>query len=402
MSERERAVAARPAAQQHEGHDMSGPLAGVRIVMMGGLGPAPFCGMLLADLGAHVVRVDRVGEVDQPRPIDALLRRSQRSVAVDVKDPAGRDVVHALVEPADAFVEVYRPGVAERLGIGPDDLLARNPRLVFARMTGWGQDGAYAQMAGHDINFIALSGALHAIGPADGPVPPLNLLADYGGGGMLLAVGLLSGILEARRSGAGQVIDVAMCDAATTLMTVFHGLLADGRWQDRRQANVVDGAAHYYRTYETADGEHVAVGALEPPFYEELCARLGVSVPQGETPEAWAGHGETMAARFREKTRAEWEAELVTPQSCATPVLSLAEAPHHPHARARGTFVEAGGVVQPAPAPRFSRTAAPAPSAPALPGDDTLGVLADLGIVGAEAQALCDAGAVRQSSGGTR
>ena len=376
---------------------MTGPLAGVRVVMMGGLGPAPFCGMLLGDLGADVVRVDRVGEGAGARPVDALLRRSQRSVALDLKQPAGRDVVHALVERADAFVEVFRPGVAERMGIGPDDLLVRNPRLVYARMTGWGQDGAYAAMAGHDINYLALSGALGAIGTAEAPVPPLNLVGDYGGGGMLLALGLLSGVLEARQSGAGQVIDVAMYDAAATLMTVFYGLLADGRWEDRRQANVVDGAAHYYRTYETADGRHVAVGALEPQFYAELCTRLGVTVPQDETPEAWARHGETMAARFRERTRAEWEAELVTPQSCATPVLTLAEAPHHPHAESRGTFTEVDGVRQPAPAPRFSRTVPPAPSSPALPGDHTLAVLTELGIDG---PALCEAGAARQSSRG--
>jgi alpha-methylacyl-CoA racemase len=370
-------------------------LAGTRIVMMGGFGPAPFCGMLLADLGAEVVRVDRVSEVDGERPIDALLRRSQRSIALDVKDPAALGVVHALAARADAFVEVYRPGVAERLGVGPDDLLARNPALVYARMTGWGQDGPYARMAGHDINYLGLSGALGAIGPADAPVPPLNLLGDYGGGGMLLAVGLLSGILEARRSGEGQVIDVSMFDAAASLMTVFYGMLADGRWEDRRQANVVDGAAHYYRTYATADGKHMAVGALEPQFYAELCSRLGVSVPQDETPEAWAAHGETMAARFREKTRAEWEAELVTPQSCATPVLTLTEAPRHPHGQARATFVEVAGVVQPAPAPRFSRTVPAAPSAPALPGDDTLAVLAELGI---DAETMCQAGAARQST----
>jgi alpha-methylacyl-CoA racemase len=379
----------------------AGPLAGTRIVTMGGLGPAPFCGMLLADLGADVVRVDRVAEVDGPPPIDGLLRRSQRSIAVDVKDPDGRAVVHALAVQAEAFVEVFRPGVAERLGIGPGDLLARNPRLVYARATGWGQDGPYAAAAGHDINYLALSGALHAIGPAEAPVPPLNLVGDYGGGGMLLAVGLLSGILEARGSGEGQVLDVAMVDAAATLTTVFHGLLAEGRWQDRRHANVLDGAAHYYRAYETADGRHMAVGAMEPPFYADLCGRLGVSVPQEDTPEAWDAHGETMAARFRERTRAEWEADLVGPQSCATPVLSLAEAPHHPHARARGSFVEAGGVRQPAPAPRFSRTAPAPPSPPAMPGDHTLGVLADLGIAGEAARALCERGAVRQAERGS-
>ena len=229
-------------------------------------------------------------------------------------------------------------------------------------MTGWGQDGPYAQMAGHDINYLALAGALHAIGTAETPVPPLNLLGDYGGGGMLLAVGILSAILESRQSGVGQVVDVAMFEGAALLMTVFYGLFAEGRWEDRREANVIDGAAHYYRTYETADGKHFAVGAMEPQFYAELCARLGVDVPQEDTLEAWAAHGDTMAARFREKTRAEWEAELVTPQSCASPVLGLAEAPDHPHSRARGTFVTVDGVVQPAPAPRFSRTAAVEPS----------------------------------------
>ena len=373
---------------------MSGPLAGLRIVTMGGLGPGPFCGMLLGGLGADVVRVDRVAEVDQPPPIDTLMRRSQRSIAVDLKHPRGRDVVYALVDGADAFVDVYRPGAAERLGIGPDDLLTRNRRLVYARMTGWGQDGPYAQMAGHDINYIALSGALHAIGTEDTPVPPLNLLGDYGGGGMLLAVGLLGGILESRTSGEGQVVDVAMHDGAALLMTVFYGLLAEGRWEDRRHANVIDGAAHYYRTYGTADGAHVAVGAMEPQFYAELCARLGIDVPQDDTPEAWAAHGDTMAARFRSRTRAEWEEELVTPQSCASPVLSMAEAPEHPHARERGTFVTVDGVVQPAPAPRFSRTALAAPSPPSLPGDHTRALLEELGLTAA---ALLDDGVVRQS-----
>ncbi|MFI5047621.1 MAG: CaiB/BaiF CoA transferase family protein [Acidimicrobiia bacterium] len=374
---------------------MSGPLSDVRIVMMGGLGPAPFCGMLLGGLGADVVRVDRVTEVDQPPPIDTLMRRSQRSIAVDMKDARGPDIVYALTADADAFVDVYRPGAAERLRIGPDELLDRNPRLVYARMTGWGQDGPYAQMAGHDINYLALSGALHAIGTAETPVPPLNLVGDYGGGGMLLAVGLLSGILECRRSGTGQVIDVAMFEGAAMLMTVFYGLFAEGRWEDHRNANVLDGAAHYYRTYETADGQHFAVGAMEPQFYAELCERLGVNVPQEDTPEGWATHGDTVAARFREKTRDEWEAELVTPQSCASPVLALAEAPNHPHSQARGSFVTVDGVVQPAPAPRFSRTAAPAPSPPSLAGDHTLVVLEELGL---DATELLSSRVVRQSA----
>jgi alpha-methylacyl-CoA racemase len=266
-------------------------------------------------------------------------------------------------------------------------------------MTGYGQDGPYAQMAGHDINYIALSGALHAIGTVETPVPPLNIIGDYGGGGMLLAVGLLSGLLEARQSDAGQVIDVAMLDGAATLMAVFYGMLADGLWRDRRQANEVDGAAHYYRTYETADGKHFAVGALEPRFYSELCTRLGVAVPHDEDPEAWAIHREAMAARLREKTRDEWERELVAPYSCATPVLSLTEAPTHRHSRFRGTFVEIDGVPQPAPAPRFSRTVSATPGKPSLPGDHSLVVLADLGLDDEHARELCEAGVVRQSAG---
>ena len=377
---------------------MSGPLVGTRIVMMGGFGPSSFCGMLLGDLGAEVIRVDRAAEVDRDRPIDAVLRRNQRSVALDMKSPEAVELVCSLIEGADGFVEVFRPGVAERMGIGPEVLMERNRRLVYARMTGWGQEGVYAQMAGHDINFIALSGALHAIGTAEEPVAPLNILGDYGGGGMLLAVGLLSAILDARRSGEGQILDVSMFDAAATLTTVFYGMLADGRWTDARHANVVDGAAHYYRTYETADGGHFAVGALEPQFYAELCERLGVDVPQDETTEAWVAHGEVLAARFLEKTRAEWELELVTPQSCATPVLSLTEAPRHPHSVSRATFLELDGALQPAPAPRFSRTALDEPSSPGLPGDDTLSILRALGLSGEAVEDLVGSGAARQSS----
>lgn len=352
-----------------------GPLAGVRIVMMGGLGPGPFCGMLLGDLGADVVRVDRPGDVGRDDVIDRVVRRSQRSIAVDVKQDRGAELVRTLADGADAFVDVFRPGALERLGLGPDDLTARNPRLVYARMTGYGQDGPLAPMAGHDINYLALTGALHAVG-----TPPLNLVGDYGGGGMLLAVGLLSGILEARRSGRGQVVDVAMTDGVATLMGVFYGLLAEGRWEDRPGANLLDGAAHYYRTYETADGGHMAVGAMEPQFYAELCRRLDLDVPQGDGPDDWAAHAEVVAARFRERTRAEWEAELVHPQTCATPVLTMGEAPDHPHHRARGTFVVVDGVVQPAPAPRFSRTAPDAPGPAALPGAHTAAILSELGV----------------------
>jgi alpha-methylacyl-CoA racemase len=373
---------------------MAGPLAGLRIVMMAGLGPGPFCGMLLGDLGADVIRIDRLDDVDQSEFVDRVVRRSQRSIAVDLKDQRGVELVRTLVAGAEAFVDVFRPGALERLGLGPDDLLTRNSRLVYARMTGYGQDGPLAQMAGHDINYLAMSGALHAIGTADSPVPPLNLVGDYGGGAMLLAVGLLSGILEARSSGEGQVVDVAMVDGAVTLMAPFYGLLAEGRWEDRRGANVLDGAAHYYRAYETADGGHMAVGAMEPPFYDELTRRLGVDVPQGDSPEEWAAHALVVAERFREKTRAEWEDEIVDRQTCATPVLSLSEAPRHPHHRARGTFVEIDGVVQPSPSPRFSRTE-PVPGVPALPGAHTNAVLAELGV---DSETL--SGVVRQRASG--
>ena len=377
---------------------MTGPLRGVRIVMMGGLGPGPFCGMLLGDLGADVIRVDQPRQVDGRLPIDYTVRRSQRSIALDVKDTRGRDIVHRLVQTADAFVDVFRPAVTERLGIGPDDLHEVNPQLVYARMTGYGQDGPYAGRAGHDINYIALAGALHGIGTDDSPVPPLNLVGDYGGGGMLLAVGLLSAILEARESGQGQVVDVAMVDGAATLMAPYFGMVPAGTWRDRRHDNLLDGAAHFYGVYETADGKHIAVGALEKQFYAELCERLGVGVPHDvDDPSAWKTHRETFAARFREKTRADWERELATPGTCVAPVLSISEAPRHPHNVARGSFVEVDGVLQPAPAPRFSRTVPPTPTAPALAGDHTRDVLGEMGFDEVAITELVDTGIARQS-----
>jgi alpha-methylacyl-CoA racemase len=366
--------------------------------MMGGLGPAPFCGMLLGDLGADVIRVDPVGGVDGLLPIDYTVRRSQRSLAADVKEPRGRDLVHRLAAGADAFVDVYRPGVAERLGIGPDTLRERNPRLVYARMTGYGQDGPLAGHAGHDINYIALTGALHGIGTADSPIPPLNLVGDYGGGGMLLAVGLLSAILEARESGAGQVLDVAMVDGVATLLAPYFGMVPAGTWRDRREDNLLDGAAHFYGVYATADGRHVAVGAMEPKFYAELCDRLGVSVPHDDdAPPTWAAHRATLAARFGEKSRDEWEQILDSPGCSVTPVLSLAEAPRHPHLVARKTFIDVDGITQPAPAPRFSRTRPAAPSSPSLPGDHTRVLLREMGFDGDTITALEDAGVVAQS-----
>ena len=380
---------------------MTGPLRGVRVVMMGGLGPGPFCGMLLGDLGAEVVRVDQVREVDGELPIDYTVRRNQRSIAVNLKDSRGPELVRRLVADADAFVDVFRPGVAERLGIGPDELLDANPRLVYARMTGYGQDGPYADRAGHDINYIALTGALHGIGTAENPVPPLNLIGDYGGGGMMLAIGLLSAILEARQSGEGQVLDVAMVDGAATMMAPYYGMVHAGTWRDHRCDNILDGAAHFYGVYRTADDKHVAVGAIEPQFYAELCRCLEVDVPHDDdAPSVWSAHREALAARFLQKTRAEWEQQLGTPGSCAAPVLTIAEAPNHPHNVARQTFIEVDGVPQPAPAPRFSRTVPAPPRSPALPGDHTRAVLAGLGFDEGAVAELTDAGVVRQSATG--
>jgi alpha-methylacyl-CoA racemase len=369
--------------------------------MMGGLGPAPFCGMLLGDLGADVIRVDGLAGVDGSQPIDYTVRRSQRSLAANVKDPRGRDLVHRLVADAAAFVDVYRPGVAERLGIGPDELQQHNPRLVYARMTGYGQDGPLAGHAGHDINYIALTGALHGIGTAESPIPPLNLVGDYGGGGMLLAVGLLSAILEARESGAGQVIDVAMVDGAATLMAPYFGMVPAGTWRDRRQDNLLDGAAHFYGVYSTSDGGHMAVGAMEPKFYAELCEGLGVTVPHDDDePSKWAAHRAALAARFAEKPRDEWERLLGTAGCCATPVLSLTEAPRHPHNVARQTFIDVDGITQPAPAPRFSRTLPGAPTSPSLPGDQTRALLGELGLDAEAIAELEGAGVVAQSKKG--
>ena len=376
----------------------SGPLTGISVVMLGGLGPGPFCGMLLADLGAKIIRVDRISEVDRPVPIDFVMRRSQNSIAVDLKQHRGRDIVRALVAEADAFVDVYRPGVATRLGLGPDELLRINERLVYAQMTGWGQDGPLAQMAGHDINYIALTGALHATGTRETPIPPLNVLGDFGGGGMLLGLGLLAAILESRQSGKGQVIDVAMVDGAATLMAVFYGMLAQGTWRDDRHTNVVDGAAHFYRTYETSDHRHFAVGALEPHMYKELCDRLGVDVPHDyENHIVWNAHAAQLSQVFRTRTRAEWEEIIMTPNSCAAPVLSLRETANHPHNRHRSTFIEIDGVVQPSPSPRFSRTKSAVPRSPALPGDQTIEILRGTGLNEPAIQILIDDDIVRQS-----
>ncbi len=338
------------------------PLEGIRVLEIASIGPGPFACMMLADMGADVLRVRRP---EQSWPLGGrapdTVGRGRATIAVDLKDPAGVERVLALAERADALIEGFRPGVMERLGLGPETVLARNPRLVYGRMTGYGQDGPLAHVPGHDINYIALAGALGAIARrGERPLFPLNLLGDYGGGGMLLAFGVVCGLLEARASGSGQVIDAAMVDGAALLTTVFHGLRAGGLWQDQPGTNVLDSGAHFYEVYETADGGHVAVGALEPHLYEALLAALGIEpaeMPQWDR-ERWPEFKGRIAKIFRQRTRAQWAALLEASDACLTAVLGLGEAPEHPHNRARATFVEHEGVRQPAPAPRFSRTPA--------------------------------------------
>lgn len=353
-----------------------GPLAGVKIVELAGIGPAPMAAMLLADLGATVLRIDRPGGsglgLDRPLRTNLLLR-GRRAIAVDLKSPAGKALALSLVERADALIEGFRPGVTERLGLGPADCAARNPRLVYGRVTGWGQEGPLAQAAGHDLNYIALTGALHAIGRRGGPpTPPLNLLADYAGGALYLALGVVCGILEARRSGQGQVVDAAMVDGVASLMTAFYGMLAAGLATHERGANHLDSGAHFYNVYECADGKWISVAPIEDKFYAELLCRLDLdraSLPpqmdRAQWPQAQAG----LAQLFKTRSRAEWCAILDGSDACFAPVLTAEEAADHPHNRARGTYAEIDGIVQPAPAPRFSRTrpALPIPPQPARP-----------------------------------
>jgi alpha-methylacyl-CoA racemase len=358
---------------------MSGPLSGIRVIEFAGLGPGPYCGMLLADLGADVIRVERPGGGGLASAPDAIFGRGKRSIIVDLKHAQGVEVALGLCDIADAVIEPFRPGVAERLGIGPEVCLARNPDLVYGRMTGWGQDGPLASTAGHDIDYLAVSGALHPIGTEDKPIAPLNLAADFGGGGMFLAVGLMAGILHARSGGGGQVVDAAMVDGAAHLTTMFHGLMAAGMWSTVRRSNLLDGGAPFYDTYETADGNHVAVGALEPQFYDELVDRLGLSgegLPDRFDRSEWPHLRTTLARVFRTKTRDEWIEVFEGSDACVAPVMSLAEAPHHPHNVERSTFVQVGDVLQPAPAPRFSASPTPVPPAPPAPGAHTREILA--------------------------
>ncbi|MGK5691742.1 CaiB/BaiF CoA transferase family protein [Streptomyces sp. URMC 128] len=363
-----------------------GPLTGVRVVELAGIGPGPFAAMLLADLGADVVRVDRPGgpglAID---PAYDVTNRNKRSVLVDLKAPDGPDQVLDLAARADILVEGYRPGVAERLGVGPEACHARNPALVYGRMTGWGQAGPLADRAGHDIAYIAPTGTLGMIGrPEEPPAVPANLLGDYAGGSLYLVVGVLAALHHARATGAGQVVDAAIVDGVSHLGTMIHGMLAAGGWQDRRGANLLDGGCPYYGTYETADGRYMAVGALEPQFYEEFLALLGIEDQAAARKDVtrWGELREQVAARFKSRTRDEWTAVFDGTDACVAPVLSLREAPHHPHLAARGTFTDHGGIIQPAPAPRFSATPTSVRTGPARPGADTADVARDWDVPG--------------------
>jgi alpha-methylacyl-CoA racemase len=363
-----------------------GPLAGVRVVELAGIGPAPFAAMLLADLGADVIRVDRPGEPSLPVPLPPesdLLRRGRPSVALDLKHPDGLATTLALVEQADVLLEGYRPGVAERLGLGPDDCLARNPRLVYGRMTGWGQDGPLAHAAGHDIGYVAVTGALHAIGRVGGPPQvPVNLVGDFGGGALYLVVGVLAALLEARTSGRGQVVDAAIVDGTAHLSSLVVGLASAGLWSDQRGTNLLDTGAPFYDVYETSDGGWLAVGPLEPAFYAELLHLLDLTdaAPDRLDPAQWPALRTLLADAFRTRTRDAWTAVFEGTDACVEPVLSYAEAPAHPHLAARGTYVEHHGIVQPAPAPRFSRTPAVLGAPPSTPGADTRAALAAWGV----------------------
>jgi len=375
-----------------------GPLSGIKVVEIAGLGPGPFCAMLLADLGAEVLRIDRPANRDVLAQSHDILARGRRSVAIDLKHPQGVEAALQLIDSADALIEGFRPGVMERLGLGPEACLARNPRLVYGRMTGWGQSGPLASTAGHDINYIAISGALHAIGEAGGgPVPPLNLVGDFGGGGLLLAFGLVCALLEARGSGRGQVVDAAMTDGSALLMAMIYSLKGNGLWQGQRGGNLLDGGAPFYGTYQCADGKWIALGSIEPQFYAQLVDKCGLDDPLFQRPRDRAHWPELrlkLAAVIAGKTRDQWSALLDGSDVCFAPVLDLDEAPEHPHNRARGTFVSRDGMIQPAPAPRFSRTPAELDRPPPSPGQHTAEALADWGFTADTIAALHAAGAI--------
>ena len=379
-----------------------GPLKGLRVIELAGIGPGPYCAMLLADLGADVIRVDRLSATDLGVPVDRrfdVKGRNRRSVALDLKAPAGRDVVLRLVAQADVLIEGFRPGVAERLGLGPDACCQRNPRLVYGRMTGFGQQGPLAQAAGHDLNYIALTGALHAIGPAQGqPLPPLNLVGDYGGGSMFLALGILSALFERQTSGQGQVVDAAMVDGASSLMSLFHGLQAAGQWSPQRGSNLLDGGAPFYSTYPTKDAKYVSLAPLEPKFFAELVRRLDLDpayVSQQYDRSCWPRMRQDIAQRIAQRTRDEWSALLEGTDVCFAPVLSLQEAPTHAHALERQAFVQVDGFMQPSPAPRFERSVPEVPTPAPEVGEHTQAVLLEFGFTKQEVAALQAQGVTR-------
>jgi alpha-methylacyl-CoA racemase len=366
-----------------------GPLTSLKIVEFAGIGPGPFCGMLLSDLGADVVRIDRKG--GRGGAHTDITSRGRRSVALDLKSPQAIETCLKMMEKADAILEGFRPGVMERLGLGPDIALKRNPKLVYGRMTGWGQHGPYAQAAGHDMNYIAITGALSAIGTKDKPVPPLNLVGDFGGGALYLAFGLLAGVVHARQTGQGQVIDCAMSDGAASLMAMFYGFKASGMWKEGRRSNLLDGGAHFYDTYQCADGKWVSIGSIEPQFYALLLEKTGITDPQFQgqmNRDAWPALHDKLAAVIATKTRDEWTRIMGGTDVCFAPVLDLEEAPAHPHNAARQTFVEVAGVTQPAPAPRFSATPGKIQGPPPNIGAHNREALEEWGLSSAEIDAL--------------
>jgi len=372
-----------------------GPLNGLKVIEFAGIGPGPFCGMLLSDLGADVVRIDRKGGRGGSK-FD-VTGRGRRSVALDLKVPASIEACLKLAESADVLFEGFRPGVMERLGVGPDVVLKRNPRIVYGRMTGWGQTGPYANAAGHDMNYIAISGALHAIGLGDKPIPPLNLVGDFGGGALYLAFGILAGVIHARASGQGQVIDCAMSDGAASLMAMFYGFKASGMWTDNRRENMLDGGAHFYDTYQCSDGRWISIGSIEPQFYALLLEKTGITDPafrQQMNRAEWPALRAKLAEVIKTKSRAEWCAIMDATDVCFAPVLDLTETAAHPHNAARQTFVEIEGVVQPAPAPRFSATPGAIRAISPAVGAHNDEAFADWGFAAAEVEALKVAGAL--------
>jgi alpha-methylacyl-CoA racemase len=377
-----------------EVHDMAGPLQGLKVLEMAGLGPAPFCAMMLADMGADVVRIERPGATSVTGAAGKfdVTARSRRVLALDLKNPAASSAVLALVDRADVLIEGFRPGVMERLGLGPEVCMGRRPSLVYGRMTGWGQTGPLAQAAGHDINYIALTGALHAIGtPSGPPVPPLNYVGDFGGGAMMLAFGILCALHHARISGVGQVVDAAMTDGAALLSAMMYGMHGAGSWSNRRGENMLDGGAHFYGCYACADGKHVSIGSIEPQFYAQLLQRTGITDPEFSAQlEAanWPRLKARLAEVFLTRTRDEWCALMEGSDVCFAPVLDWDEAPQHPHNLARQSFVTVDGVVQPAPAPRFSITPPALPRPASAAADDSAGIFSDWGLAPDTLQAL--------------